>query len=83
MPLIPFCTVTNMTFQMIGRSWTATFLSSTRQGLFFIPILFIGNVLFGLRGIECTQALADFASAILCIPFAVAFLKELNQEIQE
>lgn len=83
MPLIPICTVCNMTFQMIGRSWTATLLSSTRQGLFFIPILFIGNALFGLRGIECTQALADIASCILCIPFAIGFLKELKEKINE
>lgn len=83
MPFIPFCTVCNMTFQMIGKSWTATFLSSTRQGLFFIPILFIGNAVFGLRGIECTQALADMASCILSIPFARGFLKELKQKISE
>ncbi|MGN1033057.1 MAG: MATE family efflux transporter, partial [Intestinibacter sp.] len=81
MPMIPICAVCNMTFQMIGRSWTATFLSSTRQGLFFIPILFIGNALFGLKGIECTQALADIATCILCIPFAISFLKELKEKI--
>ena len=82
-PITPICVVCNMTFQMIGRSWTATLLSSTRQGLFFIPILFIGNALFGLRGIECTQALADIASSILCIPFAIGFLRELKVKMNE
>ena len=83
MPLIPVCTVCNMTFQMIGKSWTATLLSSTRQGLCFIPILFIGNDLFGLNGIECTQALADFASCVIAIPFAIVFLRNLNIKIKE
>ncbi|MBU5337253.1 MATE family efflux transporter [Intestinibacter bartlettii] len=83
MPFIPVCTVCNMTFQMIGKSWTATLLSSTRQGLCFIPILFIGNTLFGLNGIECTQALADFASCVIAIPFAIVFLRNLNLKIKE
>lgn len=83
MPLIPVSSVCNMTFQMIGRSWTATLLSSTRQGLCFIPILFIGNAMFGLRGIEYTQALSDIASCIIAIPFAISFLKDLKLKISE
>lgn len=83
MPIIPICTVCNMTFQMIGRSWTATLLSSTRQGLCFIPILFIGNAIFGLRGIEFTQALSDIASCIIAIPFGISFLKDIRIKIAE
>lgn len=83
MPIIPICTVCNMTFQMIGRSWTATLLSSTRQGLCFIPILFIGNAIFGLRGIEFTQALSDIASCIIAIPFGISFLKDIRIKIDE
>ena len=83
MPIIPICTVCNMTFQMIGRSWTATLLSSTRQGLCFIPILFIGNAIFGLRGIEFTQALSDIASCIIAIPFGISFLKDIRIKIYE
>lgn len=83
MPLIPICAVCNMTFQMIGRSWTATLLSSTRQGLCFIPILFIGNAIFGLRGIEFTQALSDITSCIIAIPFGISFLKDTKVKIIE
>ncbi len=83
MPLIPICTVCNMTFQMIGRSWTATLLSSTRQGLCFIPILFSGNALFGLKGIECTQALSDMASCLIAIPFAISFLRDIKVKISQ
>lgn len=83
MPIIPICTVCNMTFQMIGRSWTATLLSSTRQGLCFIPILFVGNAIFGLRGIEFTQALSDIASCIIAIPFGISFLKDIRIKIAE
>lgn len=83
MPIIPICTVCNMTFQMIGRSWTATLLSSTRQGLCFIPILFVGNAIFGLRGIEFTQALSDIASCIIAIPFGISFLKDIRIKIDE
>lgn len=80
LPLIPIGVMCNMTFQSIGKSWTATLLSCARQGFFFLPLIFLLPSLFGETGIQMTQACADVLTAILCVPFAVRFLKSLAQK---
>lgn len=77
MPLLPLGVVCNMTFQTIGRSWTATFLSAARQGIFFLPLIYLLPPVFGLVGVEITQPCADVLTFLCCIPFAAAFLHRL------
>lgn len=79
----PLGMISNMTFQSIGRSWQATFLSSCRQGVFFLPLILILPTLWGLTGVELTQPLADLLTAATCIPFLVSFFKELSQKSAE
>ncbi len=67
----------NMTFQTIGRSWTATLLSSLRQGIFFLPLILILPGLIGLKGITYTQSIADALTFLFCIPFAISFIRSL------
>ena len=83
MPLLPLGVVCNMTFQTIGRSWTATFLSAARQGIFFLPLIYLLPALFGLAGIQITQPCADVLTFLCCIPFAITFLKKLPREGQK
>lgn len=45
----------------------ATILSLCRQGLFFIPLLFILNKAFGLGGISFTQTAADYLTIIVAL----------------
>ena len=80
MPLIPLGVMCNMTFQSIGESWTATFLSATRQGLFLIPLLLALSNAAGLRGIQAAQPAADLCTFLCCVPFALAFLRRLRAE---
>ncbi|MEG2119797.1 MAG: MATE family efflux transporter, partial [Pseudoflavonifractor sp.] len=70
----PLGVVCNMTFQSIGKSWLATFLSACRQGIFFLPLILILPRVIGLRGVEITQPLADFCTFLTCIPFMIYFL---------
>ncbi len=77
MPLLPLGVVCNMTFQTIGKSWTATFLSAARQGIFFLPLIYLLPALFGLGGIQITQPCADILTFLCCIPFAAVFLHRL------
>lgn len=79
-PLIPMMVVCNMTFQGLGRSWIATFLSTARQGFFFLPMILILPRLFGLFGVQIAQALADVCTFFLCLPFLFRFLKELDSK---
>jgi putative MATE family efflux protein len=77
---------TNMILQVAGEKRSATFLSSMRQGLFFIPCIFIlphAVKLFGaepILGIQLTQALCDILSAICAVPFSVRFFRKLKTE---
>ena len=77
---VPFQVCNNMTFQSIGYKFNATFLSSLRNGLIFIPILLILSYVWGLHGIQIAQALADFMTSMVCIPFTVAFFAKLPKE---
>jgi len=47
------------TFQAMGKGLPSLFLSISRQGLLFIPILIIANKLVGLQGIICAQPIVD------------------------
>lgn len=74
----PMGMISNMTFQSIGRSWQATFLSSCRQGVFFLPLILVLPAFWGLTGVELTQPLADLLTAVACVPFLVSFFRELT-----
>ncbi len=53
--------------QAIGSSKYSLILSISRQGLIFIPLLFIFNKLFGLDGLVFSQPIADILSCILSV----------------
>lgn len=79
-PLISLTTVTNMLFQTTGQMVTATLLSMCRQGLFFLPILWIAPRLFGLTGLEATQALADILTFLFTLPFSISVSRKLKRQ---
>ncbi len=59
----------SFTFQAMGMGKQSLLLSSLRQGLINIPLLFLMNYLFGLDGIIWTQLISDVLTAV--ISFAV------------
>lgn len=75
--------LSNMTFQAVGKSWQATFLSSCRQGVYFLPLILILPRVAGLTGVEITQPLADVCTFVTCIPFLAAFFRELKAKSAE
>ena len=78
-PLLGITTPTNMLFQNIGHAYKATLLSICRQGLFFLPTLYISTHLFGLSGLIATQAIADILTFCFTLPFATHILKKLSR----
>lgn len=80
-PLLPLTTISNMTFQVIGRSGIATVLACARQGIFFMPLILILPRIMGLTGIQLAQPLSDLFTFISCIFVMISFLKELNRLI--
>lgn len=79
MPLIPLGVVSNMTFQSVGKSWRATMMSMMRQGIFFIPLIYMLPEFLGLNGVVITQAASDVLTAFACIPFLLNFYKGLGK----
>ena len=53
--------------QALDRPLPATILSLCRQGLFFIPLLFILNQIFGLNGISYTQTVSDYLAILIAV----------------
>ncbi|MBR1837488.1 MAG: MATE family efflux transporter, partial [Kiritimatiellae bacterium] len=62
---------TNMLFQVLGLSGRAAFLSTMRSGLFFFPLILTLPGIWGVRGVELAQPLADLASFAVSMPFLV------------
>ena len=67
---LPFTMCTEMLYQSTGHRLGASFMSSARSGLFFIPALLLLSRLRGLNGIQEAQPFAY----LLAIPMAAAFI---------
>jgi Na+-driven multidrug efflux pump len=53
--------------QALERPLPATIISLCRQGIFFIPLLFIFNTIFGFYGAISVQTVTNYLSAIIAI----------------
>lgn len=79
-PLGAWTIISNMMLQTIRKSVRATVLSSARQGLFFIPLIFILPHFFGLQGVEMCQAVSDLLTFCLAIPLTLGVLREMKRK---
>lgn len=79
-PLGSWIIVSNMMLQTIRKPVRATLLSSARQGLFFIPLIFILPHFLGLQGVEMCQACSDVLSFLLAIPLTCGVLSEMKRK---
>ena len=77
-PLGAFTIISNMMLQTIRKSVRATILSSARQGLFFVPLIFILPHFWGLQGVEMCQAVSDLFTFLLAIPLSLGVLWEMK-----
>ena len=80
MPLLPLGVMANMTFQSIGKAWRATIMSAMRQGIFFLPLIFVLPAFLDIWGVVTSQPAADFLTAVACTPFLIHFYKNLTEE---
>lgn len=71
--------MSNMMLQTIGRTVPATFLAMARQGIFFIPLVWILSALLGLTGIQMTQMVSDLLTLACAIPIQLRALKAMSQ----
>ena len=70
--------MSSMMTQTIGLTGPATFLAVARQGLFFIPLVWILSSAFGLPGIQMTQAAADLLTLVVSIPIQITAMRHMT-----
>lgn len=70
--------MSNMMLQTIGKTAGATFLAMSRQGVFFIPLIYILSMGLGLPGVEITQSAADALTVICAVPIQLRALREMD-----
>lgn len=78
LPLSGAIVISNMMLQSIGKGVKASIMASSRNGLFFIPMILILPPLLGILGVEMAQSCADVLSFGLAIPLAASELKKFN-----
>lgn len=79
-PILGLLFLSINSMQALDRPLPATLLSVCRQGLFFIPLLYILDTLFGIDGINFTQAAADYLSIVISLLLLRHSLRALPPE---
>ena len=74
----------SFTFQAMGMGKQSLLLSSLRQGLINIPLLFLMNYLFQLDGVIWTQLISDILTAIISfVVYHISYTKLIKNAISE
>ena len=75
LPTQAYSTYVNQLLQCLGRTFSASFLASCRQGVFFIPLILYLPTVWNELGIQSTQAIADLLTFLVTIPFQLWFFR--------
>ena len=59
LPLLGYFAISSMLMQNIGQYFGASIISISRQGIFYIPLLYILSNIFGQFGIYLLQPVAE------------------------
>ena len=81
--LTGWITMCNMMMQNIGKVFKASALAAARQGLFFIPLVFILPLFWNYLGVELAQPIADIFTLLFSLPLQISVLREINKKIAE
>ena len=68
----------NMCQQTMGLTVPATFMAVARQGLFFIPVVWLLALTIGLPGIQMAQMVADLLAFACSVPLQLHVLNRLK-----
>lgn len=71
--------MSNMMLQSVGKALKASIVASARQGLFFIPLIFILPNFLGLTGVQICQPISDIFTFIIAIPLTLGVLREFKE----
>lgn len=71
------------TLQGMGKALPSLLLTLCRQGLVFVPLVFILNAIFGLNGVIYTQPVADYFSIVISSIICFFILRKLTRRMAE
>lgn len=75
--LFGFYTVYSFLFLVMGKAKEGCILGACRQGIFFVPVILLLPMFWGLNGVLYAQPIADVLSAVVTALMAVHLHKEL------
>lgn len=82
-PILGIQFILTVVFQATGKAVPSLILSISRQGLIFVPVLFIGNAVAGLNGIVYAQPIADIVTTAVGVVLFKIAMKEVVSIKQE
>ena len=80
LPFNGFLILSNMMLQTMGLAREATLVAVSRQGLFFLPAVFLLPALFGLLGVQLAQPVSDFFALTMTVPLTMRVLRDLKRK---
>ncbi|MEG0875572.1 MAG: MATE family efflux transporter [Oscillospiraceae bacterium] len=83
MPLNAWVIIVNMLYAALGKPVGAIILGSTRQGICFLPVVFILPIFLGIYGLASAQAVADLLAFVVAIPFAISIYRGVNRKLRD
>jgi len=75
--------IIRVSFQALGKGKPALILALARQGLFYIPLLFTLNRLFGFAGFIFAQPIANILTFIVAVLLFKRIKLQIDNEYQE
>ncbi len=72
--------------QNLGKTVQSSILALARQGLFFIPLIYILPAALGLTGLQITQSCADLLTGLITLPmtaYTLGMLKRLMNAAED
>lgn len=79
LPLQAYTIITNMLFQSIGRAKSAAILALSRQGLCFIPLIWLLPKYFDILGVQMAQPIADLGTFLIAFPLSISIIREIKK----
>lgn len=78
MPFLTFANITNMMYQAMKKPVQASIIAALRQGICYIPLLYILPKMFDVHGLLLAQPAADVITFFVCMPFFTNIIKKGN-----
>ncbi len=79
-PAQSWIVMSNMFQQVTGKTASATFLAMARQGIFYIPAVWLLSYFLAEQGIQMTQMVSDLLTLCCAVPLQLYILRKMPKE---